>query len=53
MVDLGESVDDLAPALRGRFGGISDDAVRRILVLAAGIPRKLEQIMEKIGRCPV
>ena len=51
-MDLGEPVDDLATPLRARFPGLAAADVAAIADKAGGNPRKLEQIVARMGRKP-
>lgn len=51
-IDLGEPVDDLSPALRDQFPGLSKDVAAEILSLSRSNPRKLEQVATEIREFP-
>lgn len=52
-IDLGEPVDDLAPALVGQFPGINLETINLIVNKSGGNPRKLEQIAARMHAYPV
>ncbi|MBO9457398.1 hypothetical protein J7376_19395 [Paracoccus sp. R12_1] len=52
-IDLGEPVDNLAPALRGQFPGLMDETVASIVEKSGGNPRKLEQIAARMHSRPI